>query len=266
MKHQLCIFAGALLLTQAFLVAAELPSTGFLNRSLDLDGESYAYQVYVPASYSPEIKWPVVVDLHGKSSGGRDGLRQTRQGLANGIRNQPDQLPIIGLFPQSPNNSEWKGTNAELVIAELETILREFNVDSDRVYLTGSSMGGNGVYHLAQIYPDRFAAFVISCGSPFAPPWRSAQLGEPEVDRTIQAFTRVAKKIPDVPVWIFHGTADNTVAVSDAKAMVSALEATGHEPRYTEYPGKDHSDSCSLPYLEEELWPWLLAIQLSAEQ
>jgi predicted peptidase len=165
------------------------------------------------------------------------------------------------LFPQSPDSNEWKDFNAELIVAELDATLREFNGARDRVYPTGSSMGGGGVYHLASAYPDRFAAFVVSCGSPFVPQWRLEQLGEPEVDRSASAFLRVAQKMPESPVWIFHGTADTTVAFSEAQEIVSALEAVGREPRFTTYPGKGHRDGCGLAYLEEKLWSWLLAIK-----
>ena len=43
--------------------------------------------------------------------------------------------------------------------------------------------------------------------------------------------------------------------------MVAALEETGRVPRFTEYPEKGHIDGCGLPYLEEELWSWVLSVE-----
>ncbi len=265
MKRILWFVVSVLFLMQPVALADEPLATGFLNRSLTVGDEEYAYQVYIPADYSPATKWAVVVDLHGKSFGGRDGLRQTRFGLANAIRIQPDWFPIIGLFPQSPDDGEWKGFNAELVIAELDATLREFSGERDRVYLTGFSMGGAGVYHLARDYPDRFAALVVSCGSPLRPPIALEKAGMPVIDRSASVFASVAEKMPELPIWIFHGTADTTVPFNEAQTMVAALEEIGREPRFTEYPGKDHRGGCGMPYLEEELWSWLLAIERASD-
>ncbi len=265
MKRNYWFVVGVSFLIQQLAVADEPITTGFLNRSLTIGGEEYAYQVYIPADYSPATKWAVVVDLHGGGSGGRDGLRQTRNGLANAIRNHPDWLPIIGLFPQSPDSDEWKGFNAELVIAELDATLREYNGEHDRVYLTGLSMGGLGVYQLARDYPDRFAALVVSCSSPLRPPMVFKRAGLPDIDRSASGFASVAEEMPELPIWIFHGTEDDAVPFNEAQMMVAALEEVGREPRFTEYPGKDHRGGCGLPYLEEELWSWLLAIERASD-
>ena len=64
----------------AFAVFIAVPAraqTGFLDRTIATGGESYRYQVYVPADYSPNANWPVVVSLHGNGRQGADGMQQT---------------------------------------------------------------------------------------------------------------------------------------------------------------------------------------------
>src|SRR4029077_1610705 len=99
-------------------------------------------------------------------------------GLGAAVRLNAARFPAIIIFPQMPAESAWTGTTAQVAIAALEQVSREFQIDSDRVYLRGLSMGGNGVWYLAYRYPSRFAALVPICGfvtpffattRPFAP-------------------------------------------------------------------------------------------------
>src|SRR2546422_8102185 len=104
-----------------------------------------------------------------------------------------------------PAESAWTGTPAQVAIAALDQVSREFQVDSDRVYLTGLSMGGNGVWYLACRYPYRFAALVPICGFvtaffPTARPFTPvvpADSGPP--------FEALARQLRRVPTWIVHG-------------------------------------------------------------
>src|SRR5262245_51570470 len=61
-------------------------ATGFLNRTLTVAGETYRYQVYVPADYNQSRIWPVVLFLHGGGERGTDGLVQTEVGIGSAIR------------------------------------------------------------------------------------------------------------------------------------------------------------------------------------
>ena len=73
--------AIAVLALSAFPVAAQRPETGFLDRTLTVEGVTYRYQVYVPVDYSADKKWPVVLFLHGAGERGDDGLVQTNVGI-----------------------------------------------------------------------------------------------------------------------------------------------------------------------------------------
>src|SRR5260370_11277018 len=68
-----------------FLSPPILADTGFLDRTIIFEGKSFQYLVYVPAEYTSAKAWPVVVDLHGNSSQGTDGLFHTQRGMAVAI-------------------------------------------------------------------------------------------------------------------------------------------------------------------------------------
>lgn len=234
--------------------------TGFLNRSVRIDGVEYRYQIYVPRNYSDTVAWPVILALHGSGERGTDGLLQTQVGLSAAIRRYSDRYPAIVVFPQSPLDSQgWRGATARAALAALDMTQSEFRTDSSRVYLTGYSMGGNGSWYLAYHYPERFAALVVVCG--FVNPIHTASgvnytpissaSGEQDIEQ-------VAQRLRTIPLWIFQGDADPVVPVEEARRIVAALRLVGNNPRYTELPGVGHN-SWDPAYENPDLPTWLLA-------
>jgi len=112
----------------------------------------------------------------------------------------------------------------------------EYRTDLKRVYLTGVSMGGEGVWSLAAAHPEKFAAIVPVCGG-----------GDP----------KTASRIKDIPCWCFHGDADKMVPVRVSRMMVRALSDAGGRPQYQEYSGAGHN-CWDQVYSDPELYEWLV--------
>ena len=85
------------------------------------------------------------------------------------------------------------------------------NIDPNRIYITGLSMGGFGTYQIVSRYPDYFAAAAPICGH-----------GN-RIENTV-AFQKAFAKIP---VWAFHGDRDNVVRLSEQKETIKLLEQGG---------------------------------------
>ena len=234
--------------------------TGFLNRTVEWEGVSYRYQVYVPVDFSAEKKWPVILYLHGAGSGGEDGLKQTEEGLGPSIRLHSDRYPCLAVFPQSRGELYWSGRMISQALKALQQTLSEFNGDSGRVYLIGASMGGYGTWHTAALHRGKFAAIVPICGGVVMPEgWMDTSIMSPEQAALVSApdpYGEVAKRIGNTPVWAFHGEADQVIPVTESRKAVAALKAAGGDVRYTEYPGVDHE--WQMMYDDSELLPWLL--------
>lgn len=234
--------------------------TGFLNRTVQLDGLAYKYQVYVPASYDSERRWPVILFLHGAGERGDDGLLQTEVGLGSAIRRQPDRFPAIVVFPQARRDSNWQDVSARMALAALDRTLEEFRADPARVYLTGLSMGGNGSWYLAYHHGRRFAAVAVICGfvasrGPFAgilPP------------DTADPYQKIADAIKQLPVLIVHGEIDAVVPVSESRRMHEALSAAGARVRYVELPGVNHN-AWDATYGSPGLVEWLFGQQRGSD-
>ena len=245
-----------------------LAETGFLDRSVSIGGETYRYQVFVPADYTAERSWPVIVDLHADGAQGNDGLLQTARGLANQIRQRRSEFPAIVVFPQARVGARFLAPAAmqDLVIAQLDRTIAEFKGDPARVYLMGYSMGGASVYRIGYRWPEKFAALVVIAG--FVVPPARAPAASVTLDQQTNAFaaasdpfTALANRIGKIPIWIYQGDADQTVPVDQARRMVTALKAVASPIRYTEGAGIDHLASAQNGYADPQMVAWLFAQQ-----
>lgn len=219
-------------------------NTGFLSFTTHAEGEEQPSVVYVPDNYDPSREWPLVVFLHGMGERGSDGWRQTEVGIGKAIRWNPDRFPCLVVMPQCSKTTVWSSptndngapapSHIDDAIAYVE---RYFNVDKDRVSLTGLSMGGYGTFAYGANNADRFSAFAPICGG---------------------GDTSDATKLAQVPMKVFHGGADTVVAPDRSRVMVEAIRAAGGSVTYTEYPGVGHN-SWDDAYGDPETISWLIS-------
>ena len=191
------------------------------------------YLLSLPSDYGKSRKaWPLVLFLHGSGESGSDLNKVKVHGPPKLVEtNGP--FPFILVSPQSPG----RGWNPDVLNALLDSVIKEYHVDKDRVYLTGLSMGGYGTWALAAAYPGKFAALAPICGG-----------GNPAE----------AGKLARLPIWVFHGAKDTTVPLKRSEEMVEALKAAGGNPKFTVYPEAGH-DSWTATYDNPEFYTWLLA-------
>ena len=189
---------------------------------------------YLPSDYDvdPQRRWPLLVFLHGAGERGDDLEILKRHGPPKLIE-QGREFPFVIVSPQCPVNERW---NLYALEALIEQVVRDHRIDPDRVYLTGLSMGGFGVWGLALRHPERYAAVVPICGG-----------GE----------ARYAAALRDLPVWAFHGDLDPIVPLQRTQEMIDAIRAAGGSPWLTIYPGVAH-DSWTPTYDNPEVFAWLL--------
>ena len=194
---------------------------------------------------------------------GRDGLLQTDVGLGRAIRRNADRFPAIVVFPQSPPGGTpgFQALGGRIALAALDKSIAEFGADPSRVYLTGLSMGGNGAWYLAYHHPDRFAAVVVVCGFIEAFTGTASGVRYPAiVDSVPDPFAAIAQRVSRIPIWIFHGDADQTVPVEASRRMAAALKAVAATFQYTELPGIGHN-SWDVAYGNADLAAWLFRQQ-----
>ena len=176
------------------------------------------YLLHLPPGYGARgRRWPLLLYLHGadRLGSGRRALRRLRtQGIPKVVDRRPE-LPFITVSPQT--SSRWVPSRLAPLLDEIE---RRYAVDRRRVYATGFSLGGYGVWELANAQPRRFAAIAPVAGGP--------------TGRT--AGCRLRR----VALWAFHGAADDVVPASESRSMVRAIRRCGGRARLTLYPRAGH--------------------------
>lgn len=206
------------------------PVGKLLEKQFEKDKVKFDYLLYLPNEYGKGDKpVPLVLFLHGLG----DKLERLKKGGLPRQVEQKKDFPFILVTPQNPG----KGWDAQALNVLLDDVVAKYKVDKDRIYVTGLSMGGFGTWSLAAAYPDKFAAAIPICGG-----------GNPAS----------ARKIKDLPIWVFHGGKDTIVPPSRSEAMVKALKDAGAaNVKFTLYPDAGH-DSWTATYKNPEVWEWLL--------
>lgn len=218
------------------------------SRIVRVDSDEFTYQVYLPATLQSEEKLPLIIFLHGIGQRGSGGFVPAKGAGGALVRHYLAQVPAIVLLPQCRSGSYWSDSVMErMVMRSLAQTVEEFGADANRVYLTGVSMGGYGVWYLAARRAGKFAALVSICGgSPFT-----------RGDR----FDSIVRNVGKTPAWLFHGADDKIVPVSESRQIVAALEAGGSVVKYSEYPNVGHNVWLNA-LGEKDLMPWLFAQKL----
>jgi len=212
---------------------------------------SLPYRLLVPVNYNKGKKYPLVLFFHGVGERGTDNMKQLYCGLdifAN--ENRMKRYPCFVVAPQCPSDTKWADVEwkAErhtmkkyptpplaMSIELVRELQKEFSIDSERLYVTGYSMGGFGTWEAIQRWPDLFAAAVPVCGGG---------------DETL------APRLVNIPIWAFHGALDNLVKASRSRNMINAIVKTGGMPRYSEYTLVTHL-SWNYTYTDEVMFTWL---------
>lgn len=212
--------------------------------------DSLPYRLAYPFQYDQKKKYPLLIFLHGSGQRGNDNERQLGNvSLFIDSLHQTNYACFI-LVPQCPKNDVWvkfpffpkslaatdtPTTTARLCLSLIDDLQKKMPIDQNRIYITGASMGGEGVFDFLTRRPELFAAAIPVCS----------------VSDTSKAFL-----IKHIPVCAFHGDADKVNDVLYSRIMIDALKKAGGHPVYTEYEGVAHS-SWLKAYKEPDLLRWL---------
>ena len=204
------------------------------------DGTSIEYKIMAPKTIEDGRKYPLILALHG-----RGGSTAAAAKLAS--TELREKFPCFVMVPESTKDGNWvqsprrakkkKSSKAMLPAAleALDALIKKHPIDTNRIYVTGQSMGGVGTFGAISLRPKMFAAAI-----PVAGGWDPAE----------------ADKLKNIPIWVFHGDNDKVVPTQYSQDMVAALKEAGGSPKYTEFKGVGHS-SWGRTYDSSDTWDWL---------
>lgn len=233
MKRLFYIFFGIVL----FQGCSAQSSSRLLDASVEtVTKEEYQYYLYFPENYDAkkDETFPLLLFLHGGGESGGD-LEEIKTNGPPKLIAKGKQFPFLILAPQHPDPKKWWNTRA--LVQLLDTVVANNRVDKDRIYLTGLSRGGGAAWELAVHYPEKFAAMAVVCG--MAPVPYASWINK------------------NMPIWVFHGTEDNSIPISESEEMVKKLKNMGYDIQFTKYEGVGHN-SWERAYTTDELYEWFI--------
>ena len=245
-----------------FCVTGLLCSCGLLGQSDSIfekhifcynSADTLLYRMMKPVKINNSEKYPLVLFLHGAGERGNDNNIQ----LVNGVKNFASEqirktYPCYVIAPQCAEGFRWvevpwnllshkqpekPSVYLDLSMKLIDSLIKNLNIDTNRIYITGLSMGGFGTWDAISRYPNKFVAAIPICGG---------------------GDTAKTELIKNVAIWAFHGENDKVVKVSRSRDMISAIKRAGGTPKYTEYPNTGH-DAYTKTYKNIDLYKWLFS-------
>ncbi len=240
------------LVTITSLTATAQPPRFSVEHFINEKGDTLNYRMLYPDADTMR-RYPLVIFLHGSGERGNDNDAQLKWGVMNFATDKMMKMyPALVIAPQCPTGMTWSNFSRSnnnrlmklqpvaskpmaLVIELIQQLSKKMPVDTNRIYITGLSMGGYGTFDAIERYPDLFAAAMPICGG---------------------GDTSIAASIAHIPMWIFHGSEDAAVNPLNSVDMLQALMKAGAHPGYTQLPETGHF-SWIAAYSDELAMEWL---------
>jgi len=219
------------------------------------ENDTLNYRILKPLNYNPNKQYPVHLFLHGSGERGNDNSSQLTHGGKLFLKKENrEKYNSWVIFPQCSKNDRWPSLSSDqwdksfnnnnskpnkslgLVIRLMDKFIEKKQVDKQRIYLSGLSMGGMGTFEILFRRPNMFAAATPICGN---------------------GIPQLAKLYADkVPLWIFHGSDDNVVSPKYSLAMAKAIIEAGGSPKMTLYENTGHG-SWNNAFEEKDFLKWI---------
>lgn len=212
-------------------------------RFKEADGLWMPYSIFVPRNYDKAKKYPLIVMLHGLN------ITAVQQIRFEGVAELAEKYGYIVVCPTGYSVRSFWGMpnvgrgllegepgfenekNLKLSVQELahadtmnvfNMVRKEFNIDENRIFLTGHSMGGAGAYFYAAKHPEIWAAVAPIAGG------------------GIDDRYAPAEKVKNLPFLVMQGEKDLIVRADASRASVAKMKELGIKHTYIEVAGADH--------------------------
>lgn len=232
----------AVLISCQFAFALFSQGNDFIAKNyISAGGDTLLYRELAPQQIEQDKKYPLVLFLHGAGERGNDNISQLAHGsmmFTNPVNRE--KYPCYVVFPQCPSDEYWPSPkrpdnfhvknplplnaamSKPLTLTKelLDKLTNEYQIDPERIYIIGLSMGGMGTFDMVCRFPDYFAAAVPICGG-----INTERLSDFKTQTNFR---------------IFHGDADSVVPVRFSREAYLKLNVEGVDVEYIEFPGVDH--------------------------
>ncbi|MDP6580890.1 MAG: dienelactone hydrolase family protein [Vicinamibacterales bacterium] len=204
---------------------------GLHNATINVDGVGgMTYGIWVPRDYDPATPVPLVLALH---PGGSPGAGYGTQFLRGVVGPALQDWGAIIVSPDAPGRRWANETSERAVMALLDDVKDRYSIDTDRILVTGFSMGGRGTWYFASRHPDLFNAAI------------------PMAARSDESD---AARVGDMPVYIIHARDDEVVPFGPAEALARTMDDRGQTVAFLPLEGVGHFQMGAAPLQQAGEW------------
>jgi predicted peptidase len=196
------------------------------------------YWLYLPKDYEAKAadRFPLLLFLHGSGECGTD-LEKVKLHGPPMLISKGREFPFIVVSPQHDTERAkqffWP---SDVLTALLDDLEKKYRIDTEREYVTGLSLGGEGTWSMAVANPKRFAAIAPIAG------WHDV---------------KDADKLVDTPVWAFHGEKDTAVKLTIGQEIIDAVKRLGGDVKFSVTKDGIHN-VWTKTYEGDDLYKWFL--------
>jgi pimeloyl-ACP methyl ester carboxylesterase len=195
-----------------------------------IDGDLLDNLVEVPADYDPATPIPLRVSLHGGV--GREAPAAGGQPARPLSNRNPAGAREIVIHPRAWSSSAWwRPEQVDNILKLVERAKSVYNIDESRIYVTGISDGGTGVYYLAMREATLWSACVPLNGHPLV-------IANPQTGADGQLYSG---NLANCPLYIVNGGKDRLYPAASVAPMVDLFKRAGVPLRWQVHPDGEHN-------------------------
>ena len=212
----------------------------FISR---IDNSCQYYAILPPENYNEDSSYALIMTCHGAGVEARGQVK---------AYTKKDWAFVVAPTNRRRFGFDWQDWGRLDFLEVLEDVKKNFKIDTNRIYLTGHSMGGHGAWHIGMTHPDIFAAMAPSAG------WTSFQLYVPWFLQKSELFAHpdlikyrdmvlrednpllFLENAYNLPIYLLQGGADDNVPPIQARMFCKYLTNLGYDYIYNEVEGKGH--------------------------
>lgn len=202
---------------------------GYQERSrVDADGQEFPYAIVIPESYDPSVSHAVEFMLHGGVTRPFPALPDSMWSRYLEVLPPGDRIAII---PTSWNEAFWWFPNQSENVREiLRAVKREYNVDDNRVILTGASDGGTGTFFFAYKQATEWVAFLPYIGHP----------GVMQNSAGVINHELFPENLVGKPLYIVNGDRDRRYPIPSIMPYINGMREAGADYEFRVMRGAGH--------------------------
>jgi len=225
----------------------------------DCDDSYQPFLRYIPPSALKGKKMPLIVFLHGYSP----AINIINWAyLPSNLVQFAEKYGFALAAPFGRGNTDYQGIGENDVIRVIDEMQKRYNIDKQKIIISGISMGGMGTFTIASHHPDKFAAALVISGRGDYYFWQNIQSNDiPLYKRTLINAEFPVTLLPNLkymPIMCIHGSADSIIPVAEARHIAEIMRKNNLDFEYIEIENGDHWIYDDV-FKREDVCQWLLA-------